>query len=200
MAEDRFSRFKNLEKERTSEPAAPSAASSGRFQALGPGQGSAPEQPPEAAPSPVTVERFTAAPPATPAAPRSLAEAQQAFTTDSGLELAESRPGDQPFIRCCRCERDNHSLAVTCVCGASLNTLEQSAYNERLWRELQEKAAAPLPSHEPLPPPGQPASGPPASAAYAGKDSSLSPEQQRALGEAIEKFSSDPRIMLVSSW
>ncbi|HEY3449838.1 MAG TPA: hypothetical protein VGK67_26020 [Myxococcales bacterium] len=174
-ADDRFSRFRNIEKGRQEEASGKPAAASGRFGAL--------EKQPDAAsqpqaPRPVAPERFTpAASAAGPAMPRTLEEARRAAQAPSGLELAEVRPGDQPFVRCARCHIDSHALATTCSsCGTNLNTLEQQAFNERLWAEQRaalEKAAPPVVA--------------PVSPAAPGIDVGLTPDQQRALAEALAR-------------
>jgi len=176
-AQDRFSRFKNIEKGRQEEASARPVAAPGRFGAL--------ERTPEAAPaapSPVVPERFGPATPAAPPVPRTLEEARLAAQAPSGLELAEVRAGDQPFVRCASCHQDNHALAHTCAsCGENLNTLEQRAFNERLWAEQRaalEKAAEPVPA---VPPLG--AAAPAAGLPIAGLDS----QQQRALAEALAR-------------
>ena len=60
----------------------------------------------------------------------------------SGLELAEKRAEDQPFVRCAVCEADNSLHASSCTnCGSSFNTAAQRAFNERLWQKRREEAA-----------------------------------------------------------
>lgn len=161
MADDRFSRFKNLEKGRREEAKAAPISAPGRFGSL--------ERRPDAAPaaaSAVTTERF---------APSSAPASQPGVD----LELAEVRAGDQPFVRCARCHVDSHALATVCShCGTSLETAEQRAYNERLWAEHQAQAAKEAP-------PG--AADVPAPVRQAGRPSGLDPGQQRAVAEAMAR-------------
>lgn len=59
------------------------------------------------------------------------------------LELQERVEGAQPFTRCARCEVDNSVYVPACIhCGASLESPEQRAFNERLWRARQEYPSA----------------------------------------------------------
>ncbi len=116
----RRSRFLNLEMGRKEAPGGAAPTDPGRFDAL--------EQPaaaPVASSSP-SVDRFR--PPVE----------QQA-----SLELSQSRPEDQPFIRCMRCEADNHALATFCAqCHNDLNTADQRQFNEKLWAQRRQEAAA----------------------------------------------------------
>ncbi|MBI5549184.1 MAG: hypothetical protein HY901_35305 [Deltaproteobacteria bacterium] len=184
-ADDRLSRFKNLEKVRREEAGAQPAVSA-RFGAL--------ERAPEGAPappsSPVSVERF--APPSSAAsqpALRTLEDVRRAAAAPSGLELATFGQGEQPFVRCARCKNDHHALASVCShCEANLHTPEQQDFNERLWgamraeeekaREAASRAQAALmptgPSSAPLPFPSEGSTG-------------LTPEQQRALAEQMAR-------------
>jgi hypothetical protein len=57
--------------------------------------------------------------------------------------VADRAEGQQPFIRCGRCETDNALFAVRCTtCGAELHTDAQRAFNERLWQGRRADAAA----------------------------------------------------------
>lgn len=181
MAADRFSRFRSLEKERR-DPPAPAAnpgGSSARFESL---ETAAPAAGP--ASTSVVAERFAAPPGAAPAAPiRTLEDAQRAAGAPSGLELAAVNEGDQPFVRCARCEIDNHALAERCShCGESLNTPAQRAYNERLWaqrqaeREQQLRELEAFVQQKAAPPPPRP-----------GIATGLTPEQQRAVAERMAR-------------
>jgi hypothetical protein len=116
---DKHSRFLNLERGRRDAPGtAPAQQGSGRFDALEhPGE----VAPPAAAPS---ADRFR--PPPEP---------------KLALELSESRPEDQPFIRCLRCQMDNHALATACSqCHCDLNTPEQRDFNQKLWDQLRRES------------------------------------------------------------
>ncbi|MGI5865468.1 MAG: hypothetical protein ACOX6T_25890 [Myxococcales bacterium] len=118
-------RFRNLERGRAQEPAGDSSAGqSGRFDALeGPAAALAPNA------TGVAADRFR-----DPARP--------APGPGSGLELAEKRVEDQPFVRCAVCEADNNLHATSCTnCGSSFNTAAQRAFNERLWQQRREEAA-----------------------------------------------------------
>jgi hypothetical protein len=119
---DNHSRFLNLERGRAQAPAAgPAQGAGARFDAL-----ERPGTPAPVAATGAVAERFQDAP-----APG-----------QAPLELAESRPDDQPFVRCARCEADNSFYAETCFnCGASFNTPEQRAFNERIWQQRREEAA-----------------------------------------------------------
>ena len=62
---------------------------------------------------------------------------------ESGLELAESADGSRPFQRCMRCGRDHGHYDRACTgCGASLDTPDQRAFNDRLWAERQAEDAS----------------------------------------------------------
>jgi hypothetical protein len=115
----RRARFRNLERGRAALPTAGApAVSAGRFDAL-------------EAHSP-------AAPPVTQAR-----EEPSREPGNAGLELLERRDGDQPFIRCARCEADNGPLSSQCWnCAASLQGVEQHAFNERLWEQRRREAKA----------------------------------------------------------
>lgn len=52
------------------------------------------------------------------------------------LDVAD---GDQPFLRCARCEGDSHRHASECQhCQADLDTPAQRAFNEAHWKALVE--------------------------------------------------------------
>ncbi len=130
MADDRRRRFLQIERPRgpgpaePPGPAAPEGAVGGRFGAV---EGGAPDLPAGAAPAPVApghVDRFRPPP-------------------DRPLEVADRAEGQQPFVRCERCETDNALFAVRCsTCGAELHTDAQRAFNERLWAGRRADAAA----------------------------------------------------------
>jgi hypothetical protein len=135
MADDRLSRFKNLERSRKEGATGPAPSTSDRFGSLGKDERYAPGAPT----SPVAVERFAQAPSVAPI--RTLDDLQRENDRPSGLELASSSADDQPFVRCSRCQSDNHSMAASCAqCGTDLNTPEQRSFNERLWEQRREEA------------------------------------------------------------
>lgn len=61
----------------------------------------------------------------------------------SGLDLEERAPAEaRPFLRCARCQTDNHRRAPSCAeCGTSLDTAEQRAFDERFWEQRRAAAA-----------------------------------------------------------
>jgi len=77
---------------------------------------------------------------------RSRAPAEGAPPTSAGERFAPPRErppdvaapdaGDQPFIRCQRCEADSSRYATRCAnCGEDLRTEAQVAFNRGLWEE-----------------------------------------------------------------
>lgn len=118
MAGDRKSRFLKLERSRREVP--PAAGAQGR-----PSRFEAVEQPgakmPEASSSAATAGRFQDPAPS--------------------LDVESSGSARMPFIRCARCETDHGAHATRCQhCGADLDSPEQRAFNEELWRRrLEEK-------------------------------------------------------------
>ena len=59
----------------------------------------------------------------------------------SGMAL-ETDHGEQPFLRCPRCEADNSRYERRCMnCQGPLDTEEVRAWNERLWAERRAQAA-----------------------------------------------------------
>jgi hypothetical protein len=59
------------------------------------------------------------------------------------LQVDDLGEASQPFIRCCRCETDCSRYVARCTtCGASLDTDEQRAFNQRLWAARRATAAA----------------------------------------------------------
>ena len=59
------------------------------------------------------------------------------------LEVAEDRPGAQPFTRCFTCETDNTVHATHCShCGVELDTPAQRAFNEKFWARRQAESEA----------------------------------------------------------
>jgi hypothetical protein len=125
MAEDRFQRFRHLERPRTDRAGAPADASPGteeRFEAL---EERTPGDLPDAG-SEGQLDRFR------PAAERP-------------LELATTTEGELPFIRCARCQTDhNRSVSVCANCGADLQTAEQRAFNAKLAAERRAQATVEL--------------------------------------------------------
>lgn len=120
---DRERRFQRLERARPERPDGdehPGAA--GRFEGVEAEPPPAPAGPPASRPGPAG-NRFREP------APRP-------------LEVAEEDPGEQPFLRCMRCEADNSRYARACAtCGEDLGTPEQRAFNQGLWdRRRQERA------------------------------------------------------------
>jgi hypothetical protein len=80
-------------------------------------------------------------------APKHEVATKARFTGEpSGMAL-ERDMGEQPFLRCPRCEADNSRYAERCLnCQAPLTGEEVRAWNERLWAERkaqqsQEKSA-----------------------------------------------------------
>jgi len=140
MTADRFSRFKNIERHRKDGPGASTNSESvAGFESL---EGAA------EAPAPSPSPRFSPVE-APPPAPRTLEDARRRIHEPSGLELAEKRHGDQPFVRCVHCQRDSHALARICqFCNSSFDTAEQRAFNEQVWAAesaVRQEPAAPLP-------------------------------------------------------
>lgn len=120
-SDDRLRRFERLERARAALPDGDEPPDAGsRFEGLEPG-GVLPGDPPVPAGA---ADRFRAPP-------------------DRPPELAPSAAGEQPFLRCARCEADNARHAERCThCGAELRTGEQRAFNDRLWAARREEAAA----------------------------------------------------------
>lgn len=130
----KFSRFLNLERSRGERPKSGSPSqlgSTNRFEHL-----SQRGEAPQSASVPEThLERFRG---------------------DAPLALAEPQAEQERFPRCARCESDNGRFAQECsTCGADLNTPQQRAYNDQLWRKRQqdmarEREASQALSHEKL--------------------------------------------------
>ena len=58
------------------------------------------------------------------------------FTGEPSGMVTEPDFGEQPFLRCPRCEADNTRFAQRCInCSAPLGDEEARAFNERLWAE-----------------------------------------------------------------
>jgi hypothetical protein len=115
---ERLRRFLSLERPRPSAAGAPAPDERGRFEALDPVAPGAP-----ATPSLPPPDRFRDPPP------------------PSGLELAAPPDGEQPFLRCRRCEADSARDARICShCGVDLRTDDQRAFNARLWAERRREA------------------------------------------------------------
>ena len=75
-------------------------------------------------------------------APRHEVATKARFTGEpSGIAL-EPDFGEQPFLRCPRCEADNSRYAERCVnCQGPLTGEEVRAWNERLWTERKAQQA-----------------------------------------------------------
>lgn len=126
MAEDRYKRFRHLERPRQPGEAGArdqSPGTEGRFESL------EERKPPDAAaPTHARVaeghlDRFR------PAAERE-------------LDVAPSVEDELPFIRCASCQMDHNRAATRCShCGADLGTGEQRAFNARLAEERRAQAA-----------------------------------------------------------
>jgi hypothetical protein len=127
----KFSRFLHLEGPRQGRKNegddAPRAA--GRFEALE----HAPGPRADSGAIPSAHPRF--APPPEPKAK----EARDA--KDGPVELAGPLPAELSFIRCVRCESDNHGFAESCRgCDASFDTPEQREFNVRMREWVREHA------------------------------------------------------------
>jgi hypothetical protein len=122
MAEDKFNRFRHLERPRAPGGPAPRDQSPGteqRFEAL--------ERQREGGGDPRVagghLERFR------PAAERP-------------LEVAPAPADELPFIRCASCQMDHNRTATACSnCGADLGTEAQRAFNARLAAERRAQGA-----------------------------------------------------------
>ena len=58
------------------------------------------------------------------------------------IELVSTEAGERPFTRCMRCGMDHNVFATECSgCHASLDTVPQREFNERLWAARQAEAA-----------------------------------------------------------
>jgi hypothetical protein len=122
VTEDRYRRFRHLERPRQPGEAGArdqSPGTSGRFESME-------ERKPAANPGPVSeghLDRFR------PAAERP-------------LEIATAEQGELPFIRCASCQMDHNRAAALCThCGADLRTEEQRAFNARLAVERAAQAS-----------------------------------------------------------
>lgn len=124
MAEDRFQRFRRLERPRpTGQPDPPErgSATEERFEALEDRKEAGAESPQVAGGH---LDRFR------PAAERPL---------DVAPAVEE---GALPFVRCAACQMDHNRSATLCSnCGADLRTGEQRAFNARLAEERRAQAA-----------------------------------------------------------
>ena len=105
------------------------------------------------------------------------------FTGDpSGIALDRDL-GDQPFLRCPRCEADNSRYAERCQnCQARLTDPEVLAWNERLWAERKAQQA-----HEQ------------AALTAAQREQSLL-QQNRMLGEALAREVGERERARLSWW
>ena len=129
MSDDRRRRFEQIERPRAPGERAPdpSPGTDARFGAVvRPGEppGGPVEPPPPPPGASGHVDRFRPA-------------------TERPLQVDDLGDTSQPFIRCCRCETDcSRYVAVCSTCGASLDSDEQRAFNQRLWSERRTIAAA----------------------------------------------------------
>jgi len=122
MADDRYTRFRHLERPRTADEAGARdgrAGTEGRFGALE-------ERKPQESAAGVAsghLDRFR------PAAERP-------------LEVALPAEGELPFIRCASCQMDHNRAAAFCTnCGADLRTEVQRAFNAALAGERRAQSA-----------------------------------------------------------
>jgi len=75
------------------------------------------------------------------APPREVATPGRFSGEPSGIAL-EIDAGEQPFLRCPRCEADNSRFAERCLnCQAPLTGEDVRAWNEELWSQRQEERA-----------------------------------------------------------
>ena len=106
----------------------------------------------------------------------------------SGMAL-ETDHGEQPFLRCPRCEADNSRYERRCMnCQGPLDTEEVRAWNQRLWAERRTQAArevAERPSREVAQP-------------TATQEALL--QQNRMLGEALARSIGDRERTRLSWW
>jgi hypothetical protein len=124
VAEDRFRRFRHLERPRAAgsggdaDAPAPRTEAGARFEALE-GRRAAPE----ASVADGHLDRFR------PAAERP-------------IEIAPTSADELPFVRCAACQMDHHRGAASCTqCGADLGTDAQRAFNAGLAVERRAAAA-----------------------------------------------------------
>lgn len=95
----------------------------------------------------------------------------------SGMAL-EPDFGEQPFLRCPRCEADNTRYAERCQnCQAPLTGEEVRAWNEQFWAARQTADVGKTPAAEPL-----------------------TPDAQRLLGEAIAREVGERERARLSWW
>ncbi|HLL84982.1 MAG TPA: hypothetical protein VK420_20095 [Longimicrobium sp.] len=127
----KFSRFLHLEGPRQGrkDEGEDAPRADGRFEALEHAPG--PRADPGALPS--AHPRF--APPPEPRAKEATG------AKDGPVELAGRLPAELSFIRCVRCESDNHGFAESCRgCDASFDTPEQREFNARMQEWVREHA------------------------------------------------------------
>lgn len=126
MAEDRYKRFRHLERPRQPGEAGArdqSPGTEGRFEALEERKLPDAAAPDHAGVAEGHLDRFR------PAAERE-------------LDVAPPVEGELPFIRCASCQMDHNRAATRCShCGADLGTGEQRAFNARLAEERRAQAA-----------------------------------------------------------
>jgi len=115
-------------------------------------------------------------------APKHEVATKARFTGEpSGMAL-EPDLGEQPFLRCPRCEADNSRYAARCLnCQAPLTGEDVRAWNERLWAERKAAQAQEQP------------------AARAQRETALL-EQHRLLGEALAREVAERERTRLSWW
>jgi len=125
VSDQKFDRFRRLERPRSAGPdqAPASSATDARIEGV---EGPGPARPP-AAGDPASggeLGRFRSPP-------------------ERSLELDRSGDEAQPFLRCAACETDNYRTAPRCTtCGADLDSEPQRLFNQRLWAARRAEAAA----------------------------------------------------------
>jgi hypothetical protein len=125
VSDQKFDRFRRLERPRSAGPdqAPASSPTDARIEAVeGPGGAG-----PPAAGEPASggeLGRFRAPP-------------------ERSLELDRTGEEAQPFLRCAACETDNYRTAPRCTtCGADLDTGPQRQFNQRFWAARRAETAA----------------------------------------------------------
>jgi hypothetical protein len=74
------------------------------------------------------------------------------FAGDPSGLVTEPDFGDQPFLRCPRCEADNSRYVERCYnCQAPLTGEDVRAWNAQLWAKRKAEQAAAAPPHQPSP-------------------------------------------------
>ena len=139
MSDDRRRRFQQIERPRPPGEQAPDASpgTDARFEAV-----VRPDEP--AAPGPGAVPDGGDGGRAARSAPGVASGYTDRFrpAAEPVLQVDDLGEASQPFIRCCRCETDCSRYVARCTtCGASLDTDEQRAFNQRLWAARRATAA-----------------------------------------------------------